>query len=486
MLGTDFARTLRAAQGGDSAAFLRLWRDGNVVVVRYLRVVGAPDPYAAARDGWLTVVRGLRTFRGDETAWRVWILACARLSAGGRTAHRGWPATALSTVPGTAHGRTPTGDAPGTGEPADDVEPLVNRGVNDTIAAISELPLGQGEILMLRLVGELPVAAVADVVGTDVVAVHRSEDKAIERLGAERELIAWSLAAPPLALELGGERAAVSAFRSLPRRSPQAAGTTRVIAVGSVRGTAPQTALGRSRTALVGIAALSATMMSLGGLSAAAYMGALPDSIQQVMHQVIGAPAPGATTRGGSVASGSPTGSLATTNAAVGLCRAWTADQAKGVPRAKSAAFGKLADAAGGSAMVDTYCQFATKGQPSSATAIPHPDRTVPGSPTHPVKTKTSKPTRAATGRPSTKPPHSPSTRTSTRNGGPGTVGSPGGRTPTPKAKAPVATSTLSTPKAAAGKAAGAVTSRATSSATSKATSKAAVGSQASGSSRGR
>ena len=147
----------------------------------------------------------------------------------------------------------------------------------------------------------------------------------------------------------------LSAFRSLAAPGPQAAGTTRVIALGSVRGTSSQTALGRSRTALVGIAALSATMMSLGGLSAAAYMGALPDSLQQVMHQVIGAPAPGATRPGGSMASGSPTGSLATTNAAVGLCRAWTADQAKGVTRAKSAAFRRLAAAAGGSAMVDTY-----------------------------------------------------------------------------------------------------------------------------------
>jgi DNA-directed RNA polymerase specialized sigma24 family protein len=432
---------------------MRLWRDGNVAVVRYLRVLGAPDPYAAAREGWVTVVRGLGGFQGDEIDWRVWILGCARLRAGGRPAHRGWVASPFSVLPG--HGRSGAPEAAADDElaglaPAAPVEPAVNRGVNDTIAAISELPLGQGEILMLRLVGELPVAAVADVVGTDVVAVHRSEDKAIERLGAERELIAWSLAAPPLPLEQAGEHAALTAFRSVSRRSPQAIGTTRVIALGSVRSAASPSAFGRSRAALVGIAALSATMMSLGGLSAAAYMGVLPDDVQQVMHHVIGAPAPGAPTGGAAGTSGSPsgsstgssTGSSATANLAVGLCRAWTADQARGVARDKSAAFRRLAEVAGGSAMVDTYCEFATRGQPKPAPSVPHPGRTEPGSPTHPAKTTKPGPTHDANPRSTSKPPSKPIRTTTTASHG-------SGRPTAKKANALVATPTHGVSKAA-------------------------------------
>ena len=48
VLGTDFARTLRAAQAGEEDAFARLWRDANPAMIRYLRVVGHDDPYDEA------------------------------------------------------------------------------------------------------------------------------------------------------------------------------------------------------------------------------------------------------------------------------------------------------------------------------------------------------------------------------------------------------------------------------------------------------
>src|SRR5690349_501642 len=101
VLGTQFEGALRAAQAGDEDAFIVLWRDANPAVVRYLRVVGPGDPYAGAGEGWITVLRGLSEFSGDEIAWRVWVLTSARQHAEERGGH-----AALSSLSGDAPGST--------------------------------------------------------------------------------------------------------------------------------------------------------------------------------------------------------------------------------------------------------------------------------------------------------------------------------------------------------------------------------------------
>ena len=310
MLRAEFDHTLREAQVGNDAAFVRLWRDANPMLTRYLRVAGVADPRESARHAWTGVIRDLSSFSGDEIAWRAWVLGLARERVDEDAAPRGRGARSLR--PSRAGGHRGSGDDRSA---VARVEPAELRGVNDTIAAIRDLPLGQGEILILRLLGELPVATVAGLIGTDVVAVHRSEDRAVERLGAERELLAWSLAAPALPEELADQRIALTAFRG-GRVSSPVAGTTRVLAVlpgpsprqsGATKPDARMSPTGvRSRVALLGIAAVSASAMSAGALSAAAYVGVLPQGLQQVMHNVIGAPAAPVPTHSGSSPSGQP------------------------------------------------------------------------------------------------------------------------------------------------------------------------------------
>jgi DNA-directed RNA polymerase specialized sigma24 family protein len=316
VLRAEFDHTLREAQVGNDAAFVRLWRDANPMLTRYLRVAGVSDPRESARYAWTGVIRELSSFSGDEIAWRAWLLGLARACVDEDAASRGRGAR--------AHRLSRAGGHRGGGDDRSavaQVEPAELRGVNDTIAAIRDLPLGQGEILMLRLLGELPVATVADLIGTDVVAVHRSEDRAVERLGAERELLAWSLAAPALPEELADQRIVLTAFRSGSVSSPAAA-TTRVLAVlpgpslrqpptGKPQARTSPTVV-RSRLAVLGIAAISASAMSAGALSAAAYVGVLPPGLQQVMHDAIGAPAAPVPTHSGSSPSGQPSsGSVA-------------------------------------------------------------------------------------------------------------------------------------------------------------------------------
>jgi DNA-directed RNA polymerase specialized sigma24 family protein len=407
-------------------------------MIRYLRVVGVDDPYDAACEGWITVVRGLSGFKGDETAWRVWLLACARMRAEEGSLRRSWGSGGSATggPPDDIHVDSLDGDA--------ELDPE-HRGINDTIAAIRALPLGQGEIVMLRLAAELPVGAVADIVGADAAAIRRAEARGIERLGADRELVVWSLAAPPMPAELADERVALGAFRSLPRSSRLSSPRATIVTLGTPfekrprRGTStgaqvvsingpltdgervrhsghasggvnghplssvtplpttradsraaaragsgvravarPGAAVlraGRSRAALIGMVAASASVLSLSGISAAAFVGVLPDGAQQAMHDLLGAPAPTGSRAGdggdgsagagggsgpGTRAGGSPVGPAATSSAARGLCQAWSADKAKGAARDTSVAFRNLAAAAGGPDKVDAYCRVAT------------------------------------------------------------------------------------------------------------------------------
>jgi DNA-directed RNA polymerase specialized sigma24 family protein len=466
VLGTAFTRTLRDAQAGDEAAFARLWGDANPLMVRYLRVIGVDDPYDAACEGWITVVRGLPGFTGDELAWRVWILACTRMRAEESTLRHGWGS--VTALPGVV---VPGGDALEAEELLEDdvAGDPAHRGVNDTIAALRALPLGQGEILMLRLGGGLPVRSVSDVVGADVATVQRSEVRALERVGADAELLSWSLAAPATAAELADERVATAAFRSIPRPPAWSVPRTRVVALGSAltsssrpshRSRGISNAAGRSRTALLGIAVLSASAMSLGGLGAAAYVGALPDPVQKVMHDTIGAPAPAhhgsSAGRTGTAGTSSTThasgvGPTAASSPAAGLCRAWAADRGNGTPRQSSVAFHDLASAAGGADHVDAYCVGVLATAPGAPTTVPTAVPTAKGpKTTHPVGTGsgTGSPTRSTLPTPVT----TSTTETTTTTGTPDpstTSSTTSTRTPNPNSptsKGPAPKVTTSSP----------------------------------------
>ena len=432
VLGTDFARTLRAAQAGEEDAFARLWRDANPAMIRYLRVVGHDDPYDEACEGWVTVVRGLPGFAGDELAWRVWLLACARQRAEESTLRRAWGS--VTVLPGVHVGGDGEIDIDELLEPDEAGDPS-HRGINDTLTALRALPLGQGEAVVLHLGADLPNSAVADVVGVDEVNIERAQTRALERLGTDVDLLTWSLAAPPTPAELADEKVALSAFRKIlsrGRRSDRA----KVIAIGvglgydravvggtasdlpggrsrrsdDIRGgqagrrsdlapfrgaNAGATAAGRSRTAVLTVTALSVSAMSLGGLGAAAYVGVLPDRAQQAMHDAVGAPAPKArgndTSQNPGTAPTAGVGPHAAESPAAGLCRAWAVDKTNGTARDRSVAFRNLAGTAGGADQVEAYCAVVLVPKPTKGSATSTTGATPSSKPPHPTKPPTTK-----------------------------------------------------------------------------------------------
>ena len=176
MIGGDFEAVLKAAQAGDEAAFSLLVRDAQPSLLRYLRVVSATEAEDVAGDTWVTVVRGLRRFRGDESAWRAWLFATARRRAVEEGRRRARPP---ATAPWDA------AELPDSGhlDPADVT--LANLGLEEAVQAIRRLPAAQAEVLMLRLVGGLSTAAVADIVGSSPGAVRVAAHRALRKVAAE-------------------------------------------------------------------------------------------------------------------------------------------------------------------------------------------------------------------------------------------------------------------------------------------------------------
>jgi len=148
------------------------------------------------------------------------------------------------------------------------------------------------------------------------------------------------------------------------------------------------------------VAAALAAVVAAGGLTAAAYTGVLPASVQSFAHRAVGAPAPHLDTPAGQPVT--PSGPAPAPPGVYGLCHAYEHAKANSSGREKAAAFRKLAAAAGGAARVKAYCAAAT-----------HPGRRRPAirpattGATRPPRPRTPPPGMAPASRPVTLPTRS-------------------------------------------------------------------------------
>jgi RNA polymerase sigma-70 factor (ECF subfamily) len=178
VVGDDFAWVLAGAQGGDDDQFAVLWRDANPALLRYLRVLAPENAEDIAAETWVHVVRGLPRFIGDESAWRAWLFTTARRrlidQARVRKRH---PTEPLEDISAAEMPRSP------------DAEQIAldNLATESAIALLSQLPLPQAEVIMLRVVAGLDTDVVADLLGKTPgnvrVMAHRGLKRLEELLG---------------------------------------------------------------------------------------------------------------------------------------------------------------------------------------------------------------------------------------------------------------------------------------------------------------
>src|SRR5687768_10966673 len=166
--GLAFDDVLAAAQAGAAWAFEVLYRDLSPVVTGYLRLHGAVEPDDLASETFLGVFTGLAGFSGDEAALRscVFTIAHRRLIDDWRRRSRR-PQLTDDAGDLTVH--------PG-GNVEDDA--LVRIGAADVHRMCAELPDDQRSVLLLRVLADLTVEQIAQVMGKSVGAV-----KALQRRG---------------------------------------------------------------------------------------------------------------------------------------------------------------------------------------------------------------------------------------------------------------------------------------------------------------
>ena len=173
VIGSEFEEVLAAAQQGNEAAFSRLWRDCNPVLLRYLRVISPEVAEDVAAETWLHVVRGLTAFRGGERAWRAWLFTTARrrvVDEGRRRARR--PVRPLE--------ETLPSQLPVSPDAADvAIEHLRTRAA---MALVARLPPHQAEVVLLRVVAGLDTETVAELVGRSPGAVRVAAHRGLRRM----------------------------------------------------------------------------------------------------------------------------------------------------------------------------------------------------------------------------------------------------------------------------------------------------------------
>ncbi len=173
----DFDATIAAARRGDAAAITRLYRAHQPRLLRVLRSEIGDAADDVASQTWLEVVGALGRFEGDEGGFRALLFTIARRRvADHRRTRRRRPATPSEPRP-----------LDDTVEAADDTEATALAGVDGDRAVqriMALLPPDQAEVLLLRVVADLPVEQVAAVLGRAPGTVRVQQHRALKRLAA--------------------------------------------------------------------------------------------------------------------------------------------------------------------------------------------------------------------------------------------------------------------------------------------------------------
>jgi RNA polymerase sigma-70 factor, ECF subfamily len=182
-LSYGFETLLGAARAGNQRAMDVLFRDVQPLLLRYLR---AHEPRVAddlASEAWLGILGKLETFEGDELAFRAWVFTIARRRLAdyrrkmGRRRTDPYPLDHLDQV------------AP------DDTASDAIAGMSAS-EAIDRLVAGlapeQVDVVLLRVVADLPVEHVAAILGKSPGSVRVIQHRALRKM-AERHRAAKNL-----------------------------------------------------------------------------------------------------------------------------------------------------------------------------------------------------------------------------------------------------------------------------------------------------
>lgn len=162
-----------AAQHGDQQALEALYDAYAARVLGYVRGLGVPDPEDTVSEVFVSVVRGLANFRGDEGDFPAWLFTIAHrraVDAHRRRSHRREETTDPTILPEL--------------EPVLDALDEVNTRLSPSAAteALARLTADQRAVILLRVVADLSVAEAAAVLGKKPGAIKTLQRRALASL----------------------------------------------------------------------------------------------------------------------------------------------------------------------------------------------------------------------------------------------------------------------------------------------------------------
>ena len=164
--------TLEAARRGEPWALESIYRELAPSVTGYLRGQGVSDPDDATSEVFIGVVRGLERFRGDERDFRTWVFSIAHrriIDHRRRVSRRPELLVEPSELSGGLAG-VAVGDA--------EAEALESLSTGWALSALGSLSTDQRAVVLLRVLADLSVEAVAAILGKSLGAV-----KSLQRRG---------------------------------------------------------------------------------------------------------------------------------------------------------------------------------------------------------------------------------------------------------------------------------------------------------------
>jgi RNA polymerase sigma factor (sigma-70 family) len=165
-----FEQLLTGARAGADPAWRELYDELAPSVHGYLRARGARDPEDLTGEVMLHVVRDLRKFDGDWSGFRAWVMTIAhhRLVDDARIRARR-PAELVAEPPEPP---SPNGSEAGDAE-------MARLDLARTTGLLSELPASQRTVLLLRIIADLTIDEVAQVIGKRPGAVKQLQRRAL-------------------------------------------------------------------------------------------------------------------------------------------------------------------------------------------------------------------------------------------------------------------------------------------------------------------
>jgi len=172
-VASEFEDRLAGAKAGDESCFVELFRSIQPALLRYLTTMGGRLAEDVASETWISVVKGLGRFKGDESGWRAWVftIARSRLYDAQRRAGR---------MPPTVDGDEELESRDDGFDVAAHVEEMFST--EAALALIRTLPKDQAEAVLLRHVAGLDVARTAEVLGKRPGAVRVAAHRGLKRL----------------------------------------------------------------------------------------------------------------------------------------------------------------------------------------------------------------------------------------------------------------------------------------------------------------